>query len=185
MTVTYAWSMRLLSLLALLPLLASGSEIYTHDGVTDGDTFYLVPSAVTNDDPEFQSWVTYSLMRSTCQLMIGGDNPARASSFECEFTARQQLVNAWEEKRAINQDITSEYLETLSAVNRAGFLAEYTAHYFGRKHWQLPSGLRVDEFRDWRRTHLRRHRPETRITGSWNYAAVVEKVQLDAAAQTP
>lgn len=175
MTVKYAGNMRLLTFLLFFPLLASGGEIYTRDGVTDGDTFYLVPSAMTNDNPEFQSWVAYSLMRSTCQLLIGGDNPARASSFECEFTARQQLVNTWEEKHAINQEITSEYLEALSAVNQAGFLAEYTAHYFRSKDWQLPAGLRVDEFRDWRREHLRRHRPETRITGSWNYAAVVEK----------
>lgn len=174
MTVTYAVGMRIFLMLLLLPLYASAGEIYTSDGVTDGDTFYLVPSAVINDDPVFQSWVTYSLMRSSCQLLLGGDNPARASSFDCEFTARQALVNSWEEKYSINQNITSEYLETLSAVNRAGFLAEYTAHYFGRKNWQLPPGLRVDEFQEWRRDHLRRHRPETRITGSWNYAAVVD-----------
>jgi hypothetical protein len=166
--------MRILVVLLLLPLSASASEIYTRDGVTDGDTFYLVPSAVTNDDPVFQSWVTYSLMRSSCQLMLGGDNPARASSFDCEFTARQELVNAWEEKYSINQEIKSEYLETLSAVNQAGFLAEYTAHYFGRKHWQLPPGLRVNAFQEWRRQHLRHHSPETQITGSWNYATVVD-----------
>ena len=174
MTVTYAVDMRIFVVLLLLPLFASAGEVYTRDGVTDGDTFYLVPSAVTNDDPVFQSWVTYSLMRSTCQLAIGGNNPARASSFDCEFTARQALVNAWEEKYAINQDITNDYLETLSIVNQAGFLAEYTAHYFGRKNWQLPPGLRVDAFREWRREHLRRHRPRTQITGSWNYAAAVD-----------
>ncbi len=175
MTVAYPRRMRLLSLLLLLPMLASGGEIYTRDGVTDGDTFYLVPSAFTNDDPAFQSWVAYSLMKSTCQLLLGGDNPARASSFECEFTARQHLVNAWEEKHGVNQDIVSGYLEALSAVNQAGFLAEYTSHYFGRKGWRLPAGLRVDEFRKWRQEHLRGHRPQTRITGSWNYAAVVAR----------
>jgi len=174
MTVTYAVGMRIFVVLLLLPVFASAGEVYTRDGVTDGDTFYLVPSAVTNDDPVFQSWVTYSLMRSTCQLAIGGDNPARASSFDCEFTARQALVNAWEEKYAINQDITNDYLETLSVVNQAGFLAEYTAHYFGRKNWQLPPGLRVDAFREWRREYLRRPKPETRVTGSWNYAAAVD-----------
>ncbi len=167
-------TMRILAVLLLFPLVARAGEIYTSDGVTDGDTFYLVPSAVTDDDPVFQSWVTYSLMRSSCQLMLGGDNPARASSFDCEFTARQELVNSWEEKYSINQEIKNEYLEALSAVNQAGFLAEYTAHYFGRKHWQLPLGIRIDAFRDWRRVHLRRHRPETRITGSWNYAAVID-----------
>ena len=165
----YAAVMRFLSLFLLLPLVAHGSEIYTRDGVTDGDTFYLAPSAFTDDDPAFQSWVSYSLMKSTCQLTIGGENPARASSFECEFEARSQLVNAWQEQLQQNQDITDTYLDALSAVQEAGFLGEYTARFFGKKDWVLPEGLRVDEFRIWRKTNLRHHRPQTRITGSWNY----------------
>ena len=167
--VRYAATMRFLSLLLLFPLVAGGSEIYTRDGVTDGDTFYLAPSAFSNDDPAFQSWVTYSLMKSTCQLKIGGDNPARASSFECEFKARSHLVNAWQEKRQQNQDITDDYLDALSEVQEAGFLGEYTVRFFSEKHWQLPEGLRVDAFQAWRKTNLLRHRPRTRIVGSWNY----------------
>lgn len=167
--VTYAATMRFLGLMLLFPLVASGGEIYTRDGVTDGDTFYLAPSALTNDDPAYQSWVTYSLMKSTCQLEIGGENPARASSFDCEFRARHHLVNAWKEKRQQNQTIADEYLDDLSKVQEAGFLAEYTTRFFGKKHWERPDGLRVDEFKAWRKQHLRGHRPMTRITGSWNY----------------
>lgn len=166
---TYAAYMRFLGLLMLFPLVAGGSEIYTRDGVTDGDTFYLAPSAFTNDDPAYQSWVTYSLMKSTCQLKIGGENPARASSFDCEYVSRSHLVNAWQEKRAENHAITDEYLDALSNVQEAGFLGEYTARFFGRSHWQLPEGLRVTEFQVWRKQNLRRHRPQTRIIGSWNY----------------
>ena len=164
--------MRFIALFLLLPLIASGSEIYTRDGVTDGDTFYLAPSAMTNDDPAHQSWVTYSLMKSTCQLEIGGDNPARASSFECEFKSRSHLVGSWQEKHQQNQKITDDYLDALSRVRDAGFLAEYTVHFFGKKHWEPPDGLRIDEFRAWRKKHLRGHRPETRIIGSWNYRSV-------------
>jgi len=67
-SVTYAETMRILTVLALLPLVALGSEIFTRDGVTDGDTFYLAPQAYSDDDPVLQSWVTYSLMKSACQL---------------------------------------------------------------------------------------------------------------------
>lgn len=169
MMLTYAATMRFLRLLVLFPLVASGSEIYTRNGVTDGDTFYLAPSAFTNDDPAFQSWVTYSLMKSTCQLKIGGENPARASSFDCEYVSRSQLVNAWQEKRQKNHAISDEYLDALSKVQEAGFLGEYTARFFGKSHWQLPEGLRVTEFQAWRKENLRRHRPQTRIIGSWNY----------------
>ncbi len=169
MDLAYPANMRLLALLLFVPLVASGGEIYTRDGVTDGDTFYLAPSAFANHDAALQSWVAYSLMKSACQLEIGGENPARANSFECEFKSRQHLVNAWEERRSQDRSITDSYLDALSEVQYAGFLAEYTTRYFGRKEWHLPEGLRVDEFRQWQRKHLRSHKPQTRIIGSWNY----------------
>ena len=170
MWVTYAANMRFLVLIMFFPLVASGSGIYTRDGVTDGDIFYLAPGAFGNDDPAYQSWVTYSLMKSTCQLQIGGENPARASSFDCEFRARSHLVNTWQEQYQQNQGIADDYLDVLTAVQEAGFLGEYTARFFGKKHWQLPEGLRVAEFKVWRKENLRRHRPQTRIIGSWNYS---------------
>ena len=169
MNVTYAVNMRFLALFLLFPALAVASQIYTRDGVTDGDTFYLAPAAFVNDDPAYQSWVAYSLMKSTCQLEIGGKNPARANSFDCEFTARLHLVNAWNEKKQQNPALTDDYLGALSEVQHAGFLAEYTARYFGKKDWLLPDGLRAAEFKAWQKKNLRGHRPKTRIIGSWNY----------------
>ena len=173
--VTYGVTMRFIALISLLLMAGCNSNIYTRDGITDGDTFYLSPSAFADEDPAYQSWVAYSLMKSTCQLGIGGENPARASSFDCEFTARRHLVNAWEEQSSNNQELTDGYLDALSAVNEAGYLAEYTSHYLGQDDWQLPEGLRVNEFGDWRQTHLQRHRSKTRLTGSWNYQKRVAK----------
>ena len=167
--VTYPAFMRTAALFSCLLLMACNGGIYTRDGVTDGDVFYLAPQAFGNNDPAYQSWVAYSLMKSTCQLEIGGENPGRASSFECELTARRHLINAWEEKRAQNQSISDAYLDALGNVHEAGFLAEYTSHYFGRDHWQLPEGLRSNQFDSWRSRNLGGHRPQTRITGSWNY----------------
>jgi len=164
--------MRILLLLALLPTLASGGEIFIRDGVTDGDTFYLAPQAYSDDDPVLQSWVTYSLMRSACKLQIGGDNPARNSDYGCEFTARRHLVEAWEAQRTEHDGATDGYLDDLLRVRDAGFLDEYTVHYFGKKHWQVPAEVRVDQFRAWRRENLREHKPQTRIIGSWNYRAL-------------
>lgn len=161
--------MRYTVLILCLALAACDRGIYTRDGVTDGDTFYLAPAAFGNDNPAYQSWVTYSLIKSACQLKLDAPIPARASSFDCEFRSRRHLVNTWQEKLAVNQDIKDEYLDALAAVQAAGFLGEYTAHYFARDGWQLPDGLRTDEFRAWRRQHLRGHRPVTRITGSWNF----------------
>ena len=171
--VTYAGTMRWLVLLFFAPVAVFAGEIFTRDGVTDGDTFYLAPAASTTEDPAYQSWVTFSLIRSTCKLEIGGDNPARNSSFDCEFTARRYLVTSWAEKQAVDGSITDDYLDTLYYVYEKGFLAEYTVHYFGKKHWTLPEGLRTKEFNAWRREHLRGHQPRTRLIGSWNYARML------------
>lgn len=162
-------SMGKLAILPFLLLAACNSEIYTRDGVTDGDSFYLAPHALEDDDPVLQSWVAYSLMKSTCQLEVGDEIPARASSFHCELTARQYLVEAWDEQRMQHAGAADAYLDSLLDVRNAGYLHEYTAHYFRDSHWVLPTGLRDREFRGWQRRHLRRHKPETRLIGSWGY----------------
>jgi len=161
--------MRILVLLSLLPMVALGGEIFTQDGVTDGDTFYLAPQAYSDDDPVLQSWVAYSLMKSACQLEIGGGNPARNSTYGCEFTARQHLVEAWEKQRTEHPDASDGYLDSLLRVRDAGLLDEYTVHYFGKSQWQVPVEVRVEQFRAWKRENLRGHKPSTRIIGSWNY----------------
>jgi hypothetical protein len=159
------------ALLAVVSLLAAcNGEIYVRDGVTDGDTFYLAERALSDDDPVLQSWVSYSLTRSTCQLQIGGENPARASSFGCELAAREHLLESWAEKKARHGGASDRYLDQLAGVAEAGFLREYVATYFGRRSWQVPSDLDVSAFDAWRKAALSRHKPETRIIGSWNYA---------------
>lgn len=158
-----------LALLATLVTACSG-EIYLRDGVTDGDTFYLADRALADPDPVLQSWVAYSLAISACQLQIGGDNPARSTSFECEATARRLLVDTWLDKKALDPALRDSYLDDLAAVDEAGLLPEYVARHFRRQHWEMPADLDVDAYRHWARRDIPGHRPETRIVGSWNYA---------------
>jgi hypothetical protein len=108
-------------------------------------------------------------VKSTCQLEIGGPIPSRASDYSCEFMARQHLVDTWEEQRLEHKNSVDPYLDDLLTVREAGFLDEYTVRYFGRKEWQVPVEVRVDDFRRWQRRHLPRHKPKTRIIGSWGY----------------
>ena len=169
MPVTYPACMRWIMLIGLLAAAGCNTSIYTRDGVTDGDAFYLAPQAHSNDDPVLQSWVAYSLMKSTCQLELGGPNPARNSDYGCEFTARRHLVEAWASQRAEHPEASDAYLDALLRVRDAGFLDEYTVQYFGRDHWQVPAEVRVADFHAWRRANLGRHKPQTRIIGSWNY----------------
>lgn len=161
-----------LTLLAptLLSVVGCSRQIYVHDGVTDGNTFYLADRAFSDDDPVLQSWVTYSLSRSACQLDIGGANPARENSYGCEFSARQMMLDSWEGHRHDDPSIRHKYFDELLMVRQAGYLDEYVVTYFGKRKWQVPAEVKVDDFRRWRRQHLRGHRPQTRIIGSWNYA---------------
>ena len=161
--------MRILILVAGLSLLGCNHDVFTRDGVTDGDTFFLAPTALSNQDPVLQSWVSYSLVKSTCQLKIGGDNPARASSFACECVARRHLVDTWTEQTLTDQSLSDRYLDDLQRVSAAGFLSEYTQTYFSRPGWLPPESLKMAAFRVWKKQHLRRHRRETRIIGSWGY----------------
>ena len=151
-------------------LCACNGDIYVRDGVTDGDTFYLTPAAHEDPDPVVQSWVVYSLARSVCQLELGGDNPARHSSFACELKSREILVDTWAEHRSENPGISDDYLDVLLAVREADYLDEYTAEYLDREDWQIPEPLDSEAFRNWQRQHLRRHRPETRLVGFWGWA---------------
>lgn len=156
--------------LAAALLAGCNGEIYVIDGVTDGDTFYLSDRAFSDTDPVLQSWVAYSLARSVCQLEVGGENPARNSTFDCELKSRRILVDTWREQRAENAANADAYLDALADVDDAGFLSEYVARFHGRRHWTLPTDLDLDGFRHWRRDNLYRHRPQTRIVGSWNFA---------------
>ena len=161
--------MQYLRFFALVVLAGCNNEIYVRDGVTDGDTFFLAPIALVDTDPALQSWVAYSLARSVCQLELGGENPARASSFDCEFKARDVLADAWAEQSAENPAISDDYLDELLAVRAAGYLGEYTAHYFWHDDWKEAVEVDVNAFKKWRREHLRGHRPQTRLVGSWGY----------------
>ena len=65
--------------------------------------------------------------------------------------------------------VADPYLDALLDIVDAGFLPEYVAVEYGRRHWTLPADLDVTGYRDWRRESLRGHRTERRIIGSWNF----------------
>lgn len=148
---------------------ACDGSIYLRDGVTDGDTFYLAERALHDPDPVLQSWVSYSLTKSACQLRGGGQNPARATSFECELKAREHLVETWSELQTGGAAPQNRYLDELRRVARAGYLDEYVWQYLKKSSWQAPVDMDAQQFSLWRRQYLPEHDPETRLIGSWGY----------------
>ncbi len=162
------WSLFLIAVLG--SIYGCSSHVYLREGVTDGDTFYLSQRALVDTDPVLQSWVSYSLTKSTCQLQLGGENPARNSSYACELTARRHLVESWNALKATGDTSGDRYLDELSRTTMAGYLEEYVLHYFNRNGWIPPESLEKGAFDRWRHKNLRGHKAETRLIGSWNYA---------------
>jgi len=158
----------------LAALVACNGEVYVRDDVTDGDRFQISALAAASPDPITQSWIRYSLSRSVCQLRLDTDNPAQASSFECERNARRHLANAWNEHTDTDSDLYDAYLNDLRFVRSAGYLDEYVAYFLGRPDWSLPDDLNMRRFHRWRKRELRGHKPVTRIVGSWSYRAIPE-----------
>lgn len=157
----------------MLALAGCNGEIYLRDGVTDGDTFYLADRAFSDSDPVLQSWVTYSLSISACQLGSGSSNPARATSFECELTSRRLLVERWLEQEEATGPVTDRYLDELALVYDEGHLPGYVATHFGKRSWTIPPTADTAAFRAWAKRRIPGHQPETRLVGSWNYARKV------------
>ena len=163
----------------LVALGACNGEIYVRDGVTDGDVFSIRPAAATSDSPVTQSWIRYSLSRSVCQLEANVPNPARATSYDCELEARHHLVEAWQEKTALDATLRDAYLDDLRFVAANGYLPEYVAHHLSDRSWAIPDDLSMSSYHKWRRRELRGHRPVTRIVGSWSYRPLVQQAQGD------
>lgn len=164
-------SKQCLGVFGLILLAACNRSVYVTDGVTDGDTFYLPTSLGAGSDPVKQSWVTYSLGRSTCKLQMGGENPARNSNFDCEFTARKLLLKSWQQELEESSQLADPYLDSLTQVSDAGFLQEYVWDYFRDRDWDEPNELRLRDFQQWKKEHLSQHTAQTRLIGSWGFAA--------------
>ncbi|MEO1580640.1 MAG: hypothetical protein AAFR91_02280 [Pseudomonadota bacterium] len=172
-------------LLVLVTLVAAcDGRVYVRDGVTDGNRFSLPTTLTENPDPVTQAWAAYSLARSVCQLEMGGENPARNSSLDCEVSARQALAERWNELRAdralagmeILATRESMYLDTLAKMHAADVLEGYSWRYLRKRHWADASPEAQSAFEQWRELHLEtRHKPRTRIVGSWGFASTPDQ----------
>jgi len=93
--------------------------------------------------------------RSLNALPLGAYRP----SFDAEVAARQSMVKIW---RELNEKEPQRfaYMESLAAVEQAGFLREYVWHYHRLAEWPPVADLRNEAFAGWRAEQLRDHRPQ-------------------------
>ena len=82
-------------------------------------------------------------------------------TFEEEVAAREGCVHLWR-KLKLQDGRMDDYLDDLLAIQQSGFIREYVWLYFGEPDWSKPDNLRLLDFDQWQRLHLKSHTPETK-----------------------
>jgi hypothetical protein len=116
--------------------------------------------------PEGRIWMTYLFTRAafaardraTDGAITGDSEP----TFEEEVRARKMAVSTFRELRGADSTLASTYFSDVDRVEAAGFLREYVWRYLRRESWsQVPLGLDLSGFDEWREVELARHVPVT------------------------
>jgi len=114
-------------------------------------------------------WLAYLLARQAYvtkhidryDLMVGRMVP----KFQEEVQGRKMLVRMWagaKQKDKAPKDPRAKYLDKLTAVDKAGFMAEYVWTYLKQPAWTAqPKGLRLKEFAAWQQRNLPAHKART------------------------
>jgi hypothetical protein len=129
------------------------------------------PTVVLRYDPDKPNrnsaviWLGYLVSRTAFHkkhhLPIPGSGEI-IPSFEEEVDARTTAARTYREFKAKDAKIKDSYWETLSEIERRGFVAAYAWTFLHRKEW--PSSVRpanLAEFNAWKQRALPRHVPRT------------------------
>ena len=116
--------------------------------------------------PEGRIWMTYLFTRAA---FAARDREKGASvtgesepTFEEEVRARKMAISTFRELRGADGTLASAYFSDVDRVEAAGFLREYVWRYLHRESWQqVPLGLDLSGFDEWRDVELVRHVPVT------------------------
>jgi len=112
--------------------------------------------------PEGRIWMTYLFTRAAFAARERAEGDARPGehdpSFEEEVRARAMALNAFREMRKQDPALVSSYFSDMDRIEKAGFLREYVWRYLRRDSWdQVPIGLDLSGFDEWRETELASH----------------------------
>jgi len=83
-------------------------------------------------------------------------------TFAEEVEGRKTMAQIWKELKEKDQNCTDKYLDELVPVLEADFMREYVWTYLRQESWSnQPDDLRLKEFSQWQKLHLKAHQPET------------------------
>ena len=150
--------------IAALSLLACGHGAVKDDvraepaGKQRKDEIALSSDLLKGNEHLGAVWMAYGLTKQAVVLKRPAKNPfAGLDDFDTEYEANKAMVFMWTEL-ASEKHATDRYLDTLVAVNKAGFLAEYVLAVFSQPGWTIPAkylpGLRLPTFFAWAKQNM-------------------------------
>lgn len=118
-----------------------------------------------SDSNETAAWIAYALALAAWAQNSGAIDRAAAGvfvpPFEGELAARRSQIQVWKELNEKERKVFA-YMDEVTAVQAAGFLAEYIWTFHRQSTWVTePDGLRLDAFEGWRSKSLAGHQART------------------------
>jgi len=102
-------------------------------------------------------WVAYGIGLSSWEPSYLSNG--KPNYFEREVFARSEAAKIWKELRKKGSVEADENLDTLWAINDAGYMKEYAWVYLKRRSWRDPGDLRLEAFQVWAKENLQQHVP--------------------------
>lgn len=115
--------------------------------------------ALNQDKNTGPVWLAYGLALSAWKVELNASG--KPNLFKREVFAKSKQAAIWDELRnsAKNPKKPNAGLDALVVVNKAGFIREYVWYYLKQDGWEKPKDLKMQEFLEWSKTHLKDHVP--------------------------
>lgn len=136
-----------------------------------GPVGFAAPGVVVRFDPDKPNknsaviWLAYLISRTAFHEKHNLPTPASGEiipTFEEEIDARKSACQVYRELKAKDAKMKDSYWDTISEVDRRGFMAAYVWTFHRRKQWPAtarPSNLGA--FDNWKKSHLAKHTAQT------------------------
>lgn len=165
---------------AVTPDTRNREEVTKNQNTTYLDDFALkAPSGV------LATWITYSLGRTIYRdnryFKMNPGSAVYRYTFSEELFARDMMCRVWPEHKRNSPGLSDDYLDTLRYILDSGFLPEYVWCFFWVPEWGNPTeSLRLREFSEWQKTHLKDHRAETHaFVSKTDITTAVDSQEID------
>lgn len=143
----------------------SGAEQSSQAATATGKPKIAIDASLHKDPTATVVWIAYGVWLGLHHSNLAQERAAGlhvyVPTFDEDYSARTNQINVWNEIKAKDPTVTSEYMTQIKAIDAAGFLCEYVWEYYRQPGWQAPPDLSLARFDDWRKQRLPGLKAET------------------------